>query len=302
MAITKQQPAAAAQGQALHVSMDPETFGAGGLLDDVDVTISDIAWVVWAYPSGPTAGQQAPFLQVEFLPPDGKEHVESLKADSLEFFQPSADGEWLDMVIDPATGAAKKGKLPGQSNAGIFLTSLVTAASGMHAGAGDEMRNLLGAKPISALKGLQCHIHREIMKRTGKPLPGQEGKDNKVLVVDKIHVLPNGTAAAGVAAKAAGPRRAATAAQAPAQAPAVAVTQITPPSSDAAQATAELVFVIVASAGPGGVAKKDLPKKMYDMVPVKDAAYGEMVRLAYLDEFLKGVAGVKYEGGVLTLA
>lgn len=264
MAITKQAAPARPQG----INLNPESFTQGGLLDDVDVTIKEAAFTMWNY--GGKIANMIPALGVSLVTEDGVEHDEYLSAGDAKYFVASEDGECLLPVGD------KKG-LVQTCNAAMFLASLVTA--GFPA---DKLNEGL----ISVIAGTKVHVHREAVKRSGlkrTALPGQEPREQTVLVVDKIIGLPGGKAAAPGAKKAAP--------EAPAPAPSSGV------DAGLANRTQEVIIGIL-SEGP--TRKKDLAGKVFNAVDKTDPQRASILALAYKDDFLSAGPWT-YENGTLSL-
>src|ERR1700730_12955956 len=100
------------------ISMNPETFTAGGLINDIDITITDAQTVVWDM-NGAVSGD-TPFLALEMTDTNGTAHIQYYSAGKPEDWQPEESGEGF---ISPS---GKTG-INGTTNLGMFLASAVEA-------------------------------------------------------------------------------------------------------------------------------------------------------------------------------
>ena len=159
-------------------SLRPSDFTTGGLIDDVDVTVSEARFVMWDY-----AGQvrdPVPALAVSMEvggegTPLTETYTQYYSAGDARNLMPSSDGKALDVI-------GGSGGLKTSSNAGQFLVSLVNAGF-------PEDRLLEG--DISVMDGLEAHVHR-IPQPERKGIVKDPGKTREatILVVSKIHRFP----------------------------------------------------------------------------------------------------------------
>src|SRR2546428_11523323 len=160
-------------------SLRPSDFTTGGLIDDVDVTVTEARFVMWDY-----AGQvrdAVPALAVTMETggegtPITETYTQYYSAGDSRNLMPSSDGKALEVV-------GGSGGLKSSSNAGNFLVSLVNAGF-------PEERLLDG--DISVMDGLEAHVHR-IPQPERKGLvktPKQGDREATILVVSKIHRFP----------------------------------------------------------------------------------------------------------------
>ncbi len=269
MPITKSQPAAKAAG----ISLNPDTYGEGGLLDDADVDIKEAAFVLWDYQG---QAPQGPALGINFVDADGKEHDQYYSAGKINFFVPSEDGESLIPVGD------KQG-IQRTCNAAAFLLSLVNARF---------PKEKLDDGKISVLVGANVHVHRQAQpKRSGlAQQPRADGREATILLVDKINRLPWEKASpkgVGSAAKTTKP-----------------ATAPTPPSESEAsgdEVENELNELIVGLlAEEGTIPKAKLAGLVSKAVDKDNPNRKSMVSLVFRDAFLKK-GPWDYSGGKLSM-
>jgi hypothetical protein len=157
------------------ISLNPETFSAGGLLNDVDVEVVSSRFVTYDYNGKITDPQQMPValrLDVRVLNSD-EEHTEYLSF-----------GRAPDWVIDDEgkTVEPVAGKRPNNNSVfAMFVQSLIEAGF-------DKAR--LEPGDISILEGMKLHVSRRAAPESWKGLPGQRGGEEKrektYLAVDRI--------------------------------------------------------------------------------------------------------------------
>ena len=162
------------------VSLNPETFVEGGLLDDADVEFKSAAFELWDYQGKSPVSAPALKLGMELEGGDTFEQYYSMG--NANDWMPSEDGKSL-MAVGSATGIRKS------TNGSMFLSSLVNAgfpASKL----GDD---------ISVIVGTKAHmIQKAQPKRAGieggDKRKGADGKeyDRTLLVVESIKELPKG--------------------------------------------------------------------------------------------------------------
>jgi hypothetical protein len=146
--------------------------GGGGLLDDVDATIEEAAFVMFDYNG--KAPVPIPAAYLKLVGEDGEAHDQywSIGKD----FSPNEDGSGL-VATGTATGINKG------SNFGILMSSIVEAGF---------PENRLG-ESIKVLEGLKCHLARVAApKRSTQRAPRADGKvyDETILTINKIYQLP----------------------------------------------------------------------------------------------------------------
>jgi hypothetical protein len=248
-------------------SLRPSDFTTGGLIDDVDITVTEARFVMWDY-----AGQlrdPIPALAVTMETggegtPLTETYTQYYSAGDSRNLMPSADGKALEIV--GGTGGLKS-----SSNAGHFLVSLVNAGF-------PEDRLLEG--DISVLDAMECHVHR-IPQPERKGLiktPKQGDREATILVVSKIHHFPW----EGKKAKAAG----ASVSKMPAKDTVAAEATATGPNAAMVEKARATVLGILANLG-GSVAKNRLTAEVFKVL-MSDPDRQAVLRLAYQDEFLMG--------------
>jgi hypothetical protein len=206
-------------GKAQHAaSMVPSTFVEGGLWDDLDVEISDIAWTKFNFAKSDAAVNLRLALGCEFYPLEGLEagkepYQQMFSAGDLKYFVPSADDEGAYAVP-----VGDKSAMNSNTNASMFIISLFECATPeQHAWLSQE----LASGNCKALKGLKLHIKRQPQKER-KGLSQQEGVDRTptVMLATNIIALPGETESVVVEQQGATPQAASPKAASPKAAPA----------------------------------------------------------------------------------
>lgn len=154
------------------VSINPETFVQGGLIDDVDAILSSVRFTKFNYEG---KSDEVLALKVNFTTPDGEAHEQYYSAGDLKRFQPSDDGA----RAIPVGGASA---LVVSSNASQFLISIVNAGF---------PKNKL-SDDVSVFDGTGVHLRRIAQaerKGLSKPKDGEE-RQKTILVVEKILFQP----------------------------------------------------------------------------------------------------------------
>lgn len=273
------------------VSLKPSTFvEGGGLVDDVDATITDAKWLTWDYNG--QSNVVVPALAVALTLQDGTVQEQYYSCGKLEHFKPSKDdrtpapdndcmGDYLVPVTDK-TGIASS------SNAGKFFASLVNA--------GYPEDKLDG--PISkVLNGLTAHFKREVVKRTGLVRTGKNAdRDQTVLVVSKVIKLPWETASRQAAVT---PRPAAATAASPAAAKPNGAAGVGVSVEVRAKAEETLMGVLIEAGAP--VPKAKLATLVFNALK-GDPDQKAVSQLAFKDDFLQSVAGIRYDGAKVEMA
>ncbi len=213
-------------------SMLPSTFVEGGLWDDVDVEISDIAWGKFNFAAKDAAQNVKLALIVEMYPLAGLEagqepYQQAFSAGDLKYFVPSADdgGAYAVPVGD-------KQAINSNTNAAMFIMSLFESATPEQSSWMQESSGMASGN-CKGLIGLKFHVKRQPQKER-KGLSQMEGEQQakSILLSTNIialpgeteSVVPEGGAQAGAQA-AAKPAAAKPAAARPAAAPAPASRQ-----------------------------------------------------------------------------
>jgi hypothetical protein len=147
----------------------------GGLLDDRNVEIKNIGFVMWDYEG--SIANDVPALRVEFQPwtddwseEDGDINVQHFSAGDAAKIKPSKDGKTLEPV--------KKGeevKVSKSSNFGLFIRSIVEAGY-------DD--NLI-EDDITIFDGMKCHVARRAQPKRGSGIKNAK-EDAQYLAVVSI--------------------------------------------------------------------------------------------------------------------
>lgn len=171
------------------VSLLPSEMVQGGLIDDLDVEFTAALFTIFDY-----QGKADPrvCLRVDMKDDEGNLHEQYFSAADPKHFAPSDDGNGIVAV-------SEKGALIKGSNYDGFMSSLINA--------GFPESNL--REGIGGLVGTKVHVARKAApKRSGIiNQPGQENREQTVLVVTKIISLP-GQGGAAKAKATTGPKAA----------------------------------------------------------------------------------------------
>src|SRR6266516_2587704 len=250
-------------------SLRPSDFTTGGLIDDVDVTVTEARFVMWDY-----AGQvrdPVPALAITMETggdgtPITETYTQYYTAGDAKNLMPSQDGKALEVV-------GGSGGLKSNSNAGNFLVSLVNAGF-------PEERLLDG--DISVMDGLEAHVHRIPQpERKGLVKSADKTREATILVVSKIHRFPW----EGKKAKAAGSvSKMPTAKSAAASAPAEGA--ITPTGEAQIEKARTVVLGILTQMG-GSILKNRLTAEVFKVL-ASDPDRQAIVGMVYQDSFLGG--------------
>jgi hypothetical protein len=172
--------------------MNPDTFTAGGLINDIDITISDAQTTTWDMNGA--VSPDTPFLAVEMTDGNGTAHVQYYSAGKPEDWAPEDSGEGF---VSPS---GKTG-INGTTNLGMFLASLVESGF---------PKELFDDGNLKVIIGTHAHVLQKQLERQGLIRTGKNAsKPSSVLLVSKIHALPGADNA--TTAKAASTGKAATA-------------------------------------------------------------------------------------------
>ena len=282
--------AAGAPAKAQRISMNPSEFTAGGLIDDVDVTITDALTTMYDF-----NGTQppTPCLALELTDPNKTAHIQYFSAGKPEDWQPEESGEGFI----PLSG---KTSINNSTNLGKFLASLVDA--------GYPAENLNDGN-LKTLTGMQVHVIQQVVERKGLVRTGKNAdRPSTVLLVSKIIALPGaGGAVAGAGAAApkatgaVGGKANGAAKATPAAAPAAGGGE----DEMDAEISQALQTALLEAEG-NTLAKKDVTKVVFAAfgAPHTPTERNKAVIRAGKQDFLSGLAelGIAYDGATLTLA
>lgn len=262
------------------VSLNPESFGQGGLIDDIDVEITDALAVTWDYNGNAPMG---PALAVEFTDVNGGQHIQYFSAGKAEDWQAHESGEGF-MPVSGKTG------FNNNSNIAMFLDSLVTA--------GFPKEHMTGN--VKVFIGTKCHVIQKVTERKGLIRTGKNAdRPSSVLIVSKIHQLPAGVGAQGALQQAAA---------SPVQTQTATVGGHVNGAAAGNDLDAELQgYLIAALAENPVIEKKDIVKIVFKAATEAGKAAADRnkaVIRAGQQDFLSGLAGVgiSYTGTEISLA
>lgn len=248
------------------VSSNPQAMVAGGLINDVDIVITNAEWCHYDY-GGTTEPRfmAAIYMAVLVDGQPGDEHCQYYAAGSAQDWGPDPDDNGRTPIkLNPSKSAFTSG-----SNWAMFTQSLVEA--GFPA-------NKLDDSDLGNLIGLKAHVLRKAVKREGLSNTNAKGKENTVLVI--THLLGAGRGAAA--------RPAATRTQAPAaatNAPA-ATTQAPAPSADPASFSVGETILSLLSAAPNSTLSAVMLRAKYTGA-VNSAVKSPAERKPLIDEFAR---------------
>lgn len=170
------------------MSLNPEDFTQGGLLDDIDVLFAECRWVEWDYNGAIDHPTLALKVNFEF-DDNGKQETSEqyYSGGELNRFQPSADGRQAIAV------AGARG-MNNNTNAAMLIKSIIEQGFPV---------DKFGNGDVGSLDGLQAHINRVPQPKRGGNISDKNnaGYEKTVAVVTKIHRMPweTGNAKAGTA-------------------------------------------------------------------------------------------------------
>jgi len=176
--VTSTKAAPPVPAKPVRVSMNPETFTAGGLINDIDITISDAQTTTWDMNG--VVSPDTPFLAVEMTDGNGTSHVQYYSAGKPEDWAPEESGEGF---VSPS---GKTG-INGTTNLGMFLASLVEAGFPKESFDDGNLKVIIGTRAHV----LQKQLDRQGLIRTGK----NAARPSSVLLISKIHELPGASSA-----------------------------------------------------------------------------------------------------------
>lgn len=282
------------------ISLNPNTFVEGGLIDDVDAEFIEVQFCGYDY-NGTVEAVLALGIKMRCtVDNQQKDYDQYYSAGDLANFAPSPDG----YSLEPVSG---KTALNSNSNAAKFLMSLQAAG----AGALDE---ILNSGSVQGLVGLKCHMNRVAQpKRSGIVRTGKNAdREQTILLVTKIIAMPGQAVASPVKALGAKVGQGLPAAKPAAKVgmggvAGAASKPVVPagtngaatPNADVDSLAAETLIGLLAAAG-GAMAKKDLPPATFRALagnPLKT----KVVSRIFEDAFLSSVDGITYDGSTVTM-
>lgn len=155
------------------VSLNPDNAVQGGLIDDIDVEITDALAVMWDYNGQQAAG---PALAVEFTDVNGAQHIQYYSCGKAEDWVAHESGEGF-VPVSGKTG------FNNNTNINMFMDSLVKA--------GFPKEYLTGN--VKVIIGTKGHVLQHITERKGLIRTGKNAdRPSSVLLISKITELPAG--------------------------------------------------------------------------------------------------------------
>jgi len=152
------------------VSIKPSSFtDGGGLIDDVDATLTDIRYVMYDYDG--KADEPVPVAKTVW-DVDGEEQTVMYSVGGSGDFQPNDTGLALESL-------RSRSNLTKTSKYAMFIMSLI--AAGFPEPSMDD-------NDISCLNGTKVHLLRKAVEYKG--ISKKEGKDSNVLLVSKLISMP----------------------------------------------------------------------------------------------------------------
>lgn len=286
MAIAAQQKKGPAAPPApVRVSLNPDSATHGGLIDDIDVEITDVQTAMYDY-GGQSDSGEVPVLAVEFTDVNGKAEIQYYSLGKAEDWAPTEDGSGF-VSISGKTGFNES------TNIMRFFKSLVE--QGFPSDKLDE-------GDVKVLIGLKAHVNQVVVERKGLVRTGKNAdRPPQVLLVTKIHSLP-GTA------KGAAPAKASVGTKAAGGKPNGAATAITTATASAGDdIDAKVTEVLQAALMENSpIAKKDIGKLVFQALTAEKlptAQVNKHVMRSGAADFLKSLAeiGIAFDGKELSL-
>lgn len=270
------------------MSLRPSTFTEGGLLDDVDVRVTAASFLLYDYGGKSTRGV-SPALGLTITHQEGdetKENDQYFSAGDAAYFYPSKDNasKSSDNMGDYLIPIGDKQGLNGNTNLAKFLTSLVNAGYPE-----DKLDNF----KASDLVGLEFHLKREAVKRTGLIRTGPNAnREQTVITVSKIIKLPweTGTAKPAATTKAATNGKANGAAAAPAAGDGALVEKCN-----------ETLMMVLMEAGGGPLPKTKAATLAFNALK-GDPMQKIVSQSLYKDDILHQLPGIAFDGAAVRLS
>lgn len=283
------------------VSMNPDNFVEGGLIDDFDGEVMMAKFCYWDYDKG---GEQYLFLGLVIKNlADSKEFPQYYSAGDKEMFEPGdEEGTWLKAKSD-------RGAMSTSTNAAALLKSLQAANF--------PQQRLEEMGIGEALVGLKAHWNRVTQPKrpglikTGKAADGKDEREKSTLLVSSILSLP-GQVGGGVATKKAGLGIGATspAKTAVGVAAGKTVQSATPAPTNGAAAVADpeiddlcmMTLMEILAENGGTVTKAQLPAMAFKKLmqnPLKAKAIPRIHSIPFLESVT--AAGITFDGATVTM-
>lgn len=284
MAIAQRAKATPAAPPApVRVSLNPDSATHGGLIDDIDVEITDAQTALYDY-GGQSDSGEVPVLAVEFTDVNGKAEIQYYSLGKAEDWAPTEDGSGF-VALSGKTG------FNDSTNIMRFFKSLVE--QGFPSDKLDE-------GDVKVLIGLKAHVNQTVVERTGLVRTGKNAaRPPQVLLVTKIHHLPGAKGTAPVKA-AAGTK----AAGGKANGAAAAATTTASAGDDIDAKVTEVLQAALMENSP--IAKKDIGKLVFQALTAEKlptAQVNKHVMRSGAADFLKSLAeiGIGFDGKELSL-
>jgi hypothetical protein len=155
------------------VSGNPDTFVSGGLINDIDVTITDAGTTTWDMNGA--VDPSTPFFVAELTDENGNQHTQYWSNGQPADWQPDESGEGF---VSPSG----KTVLNNSSNFAMLLQSLVDAGFPKEQFDDGNFKVIIGTK---------CHVIQKTLERQGLIRTGKNAsRPSTVLLVSKIYSLP----------------------------------------------------------------------------------------------------------------
>lgn len=266
----------------VRASINPDNASLG-LIDDVDVTITDVMTADWDY-----NGQQpvGPAMCVEFTDANNTEHQQWYSAGKAEDWAATEDGESFESV-------SGKTQINIQTNFMQFMKSMVESGF---------PKDDLGEN-VKVMIGTKCHVNQVAIERPGliRKDEGPNTRPKTTLLVTSIIALP-GADHAGAGAKkgaVAGTTKAAVGGRANGAA------KTTPAAEPAADAVDEkITAVLLELLSEGEVPKKKVGPAIFQAFKDDPKNRNRAVTRASSNEFLAALKSdgvIAYDGATLSL-
>jgi len=166
------------------VSGNPDTFVSGGLINDIDVTITDAGTTTWDMNGA--VDPSTPFFVAELTDENGNQHAQYWSNGQPSDWQPDELGEGF---VSPSG----KTVLNNSSNFAMLLQSLVEAGFPKEQFDDGNFKVIIGTK---------CHVIQKALERQGLIRTGKNAsRPSTVLLVSKIYSLPGADTAGAPARK-----------------------------------------------------------------------------------------------------